>query len=132
MRQGAVFADIGTDHAHLPIFLLKTGKIARAVAADVNEGPLDRARRNAMSEGVAEKIDFRLANGLAGMDELGLTDIAICGMGGELIAAILSGIEHDVCRKRRKRNLKSPGLASAIEDLTCKNIIGVAEKLCRI
>ena len=46
VRQGAYFADIGTDHAYLPLFLLEEEKIERAVCADINAGPLESAKNS--------------------------------------------------------------------------------------
>ena len=89
VRQGAVLADVGTDHAYLPLFLLSVGKIHRAICSDINEGPLQSARENASAEGLSDKITFLLTNGLSGVMPHAPTDIAICGMGGELIAEIL-------------------------------------------
>ena len=87
---GVRFADIGTDHAYLPAKLLLDGVIDRAIAADLREGPLSRARETARQYGVEDKVSFRLCDGLSGI-ECGETDaIAIAGMGGETIAAILA------------------------------------------
>lgn len=89
VRQGAVFADIGTDHAHLPIFLLKQKRISFAVLSDINQGPLDSARDNVIEAGLLSLVDLHLTDGARELSGLGITDVAICGMGGELIARII-------------------------------------------
>lgn len=93
VRQDAVFADVGTDHAYLPIFLLESGRISRAVCSDINEGPLARARRNAEEHGLSDRMSFVLADGAEALAAFGITDIAVCGMGGELIASIVERAE---------------------------------------
>lgn len=90
VRQGAYLADIGTDHAFLPLFLLSSGKIGRAVCSDINEGPLASARENISEAGFSHLVDFRLTDGAGELAGLGITDYAICGMGGELIADIIA------------------------------------------
>ena len=90
VRQGAVFADIGTDHAHLPIFLLKEGRIDRAVCADINPGPLASAEKNVAECGFSDRVELVLTDGAAALADKGITDYAICGMGGELIADIIA------------------------------------------
>ena len=94
VRQDAHFADIGTDHAYLPIFLLGTGRISRAVCTDINEGPIAIARSNIESAGLAERAECILTDGAEALSGLGITDYAICGMGGELISEILERAPH--------------------------------------
>ncbi|MBR7033978.1 MAG: SAM-dependent methyltransferase [Clostridia bacterium] len=91
VRDGAVVADIGTDHGYVPIYLVGSGLCPRAVATDINSKPLDTARANALKYGVGDRIDFILSDGLRGFDpaRYGITDVLVCGMGGELIASIL-------------------------------------------
>ncbi len=89
VTQGAKFADIGTDHAFLPVYLLQTGKIASAIAADIRSGPLSRAKATGESYGRGEELQFRLCDGLVGIQAEEVDTIAIAGMGGETIVHIL-------------------------------------------
>ena len=89
VRKGTVAADIGTDHAKLPIWLVSNGIIERAVASDINEGPIERAKANIEHYGLSEKITTFTGDGLAKLTPDIAQDIIIAGMGGELIAAIL-------------------------------------------
>lgn len=88
--QGARLADIGTDHAYLPAWLILQGIISWAIAADLRKGPLERARITAEKYGLTAQMSFRLCNGLAGVSGKETDVIAIAGMGGETIAEILS------------------------------------------
>ena len=88
--QGAALADIGTDHAYLPVWLLLQGRVSRAVAADLRPGPLDRARLTAREYDCREGICFRLCDGLSGIRPDEADTIVIAGMGGETIAHILA------------------------------------------
>lgn len=85
----AALADVGTDHAYLPAWLLGRGLVRRAIAADINKGPLDRARLTAQQYNCADRMEFRLCDGLAGIAPDEVDTIVIAGMGGETIAAIL-------------------------------------------
>ena len=93
--KGACLLDVGSDHAYLPIYLMEQGLIDFAIAGEVVKGPYDSAVSNVSGAGLSQKIAVRLANGLSAFevsDEV--STISICGMGGRLIADILSaGLE---------------------------------------
>ena len=93
--QGAILLDVGSDHAYLPIELVERGQIKSAIAGEVVEGPYQSALKNVEAHGLKEKIQVRLANGLAASEEVDqVSIITIAGMGGRLIATILEeGLE---------------------------------------
>ena len=88
VKKGAVVADIGTDHAHIPIYLIKNNIISKAYACDINAGPLEKAKENINYYGV-KNIELRLSNGLEKLKTDEADTVIIAGMGGELITDIL-------------------------------------------
>ncbi|NQI69803.1 tRNA (adenine-N(1))-methyltransferase [Streptococcus suis] len=88
--QGARLADVGSDHAYLPLFLVEQGRIEFAVAGEVVQGPYQSALQNVEQAGQSDKISVRLANGLAAVEQADrISTVTIAGMGGRLIADIL-------------------------------------------
>ena len=88
VKKDAVVADIGTDHAHIPIYLIKNNIISKAYACDINAGPLEKAKENINYYGV-KNIELRLSNGLEKLKTDEADTVIIAGMGGELIIDIL-------------------------------------------
>ncbi len=86
---GKRFADVGTDHAYLPIYLCENGLAPGGVASDINEGPIKRATANIAKAGLSDKIKTVQTDGLNGLDIYAPEEIFILGMGGELIASII-------------------------------------------
>jgi tRNA (adenine22-N1)-methyltransferase len=91
VRLGVIVADIGTDHAYLPVYLVSKGLNPLAYACDVAEGPLLSAEQTVKRFNAFEKVKLIKADGLCGVDYA--DDVVIAGMGGELIAAILARCE---------------------------------------
>lgn len=87
---GARLTDVGTDHAYLPAALLLEGRISGAIAADVNPGPLRRAEETVRTYGLEASLTLRLTDGLTGIGPEETDTVVIAGMGGELIAQIVS------------------------------------------
>lgn len=91
--QGAKFADIGTDHAYLPVWLLKNRKISYAIASDLRQAPLNNGMKVAKHWNIPpEEISFRCSDGLVGINRNEVDTIAIAGMGGDTIAHALQGV----------------------------------------
>ena len=97
-----VFADIGTDHAYLPIYLIKNNICTHAIASDVKPGPIRVANRNIMSHRLESKVETRMGSGLDTL-MLGEADtIVIAGMGGTLLAQLL---DEGKDKAQRAKNL---------------------------
>lgn len=90
VSDGYRLADIGTDHAYIPIYLTETGRIPGAVAMDVNRGPLLRAEENIRVHGLEAKITTRISDGFAALKKGEADTAVIAGMGGPLTIRILT------------------------------------------
>lgn len=82
-------ADIGTDHAYVPIYLMEEGRAAFAIAMDVNEGPLKKAREHVDKSRLKDKIELRLSDGFEKLKPFEADTAVLAGMGGSLMIRIL-------------------------------------------
>ena len=83
-------ADIGTDHAYIPVYALQNDLAETVVASDINEGPLNNAAKTVKQYGFEDRVVLRLSDGLENIEETEADAVVIAGMGGELIAKIIS------------------------------------------
>lgn len=109
--QDCVLADIGTDHAYLPVWLLQKGHIKAAVAADIAAGPCKAAQTNIGMYGLKNKIEVRMGSGLTVLKPGEADGAVIAGMGGSTIIEILE---------------ESPEVASKLKFLIVQPMAGAA------
>ena len=98
---GYTLCDVGTDHGYVPIALVQGNIIPKAIAVDINKGPLERANEHIRANGLTEQITTRLSNGLEAIHDGEVDSIVIAGMGGELVIHILTAGET-VCRSAKE------------------------------
>lgn len=90
VEKGSIVADIGSDHAYLPCYLVHQQIAEKAIAGEVAKGPYESARNQVRAEQLQEQITVRFANGLQAIEKEDSVDtVTIAGMGGPLIASIL-------------------------------------------
>ena len=88
-QNGKTVADIGTDHAYLAVYLINNG-VEKVIAADLNKGPCESAKRTVREYDLTEKIEIRQGNGLSVLKPGEVDTVCIAGMGGKLISVILA------------------------------------------
>lgn len=87
--EAGYLADIGTDHAYVPIYLAGQGRLVRAIAMDINPGPLKRAQEHIRQYHLEEKIETRLSDGAEKLAPGEADTVILAGMGGRLMTGIL-------------------------------------------
>ncbi|MCD8218152.1 MAG: class I SAM-dependent methyltransferase [Clostridiales bacterium] len=92
---GNRLADVGCDHGYIPIYLCQTDRIPSAIAMDINEGPLERAREHIEECGLSDRIQTRLSDGLEKLGGDEADTVLIAGMGGCLMCRILICTENN-------------------------------------
>lgn len=129
VRSGAKLADIGTDHAYLPVCLCRIGRCPSAIAADINPAPLSRGRLTVENAEMQDKVELRLSNGLQKIKADEVDDIVIAGMGGELIAKILE--ECSFSKDSSKHFILQPMTKSEVLiKWLCENGFEITEQDC--
>ncbi len=102
-------ADIGSDHARLPVWLVQSGKIDFAVAGEVQPGPLKAACRTIDEYGLENSIDVRLGDGLQVVAPDEVDVVVLAGMGGAAIRGILA---------------RSPEVVDRLKKIVCQPMTG--------
>ncbi len=108
VRDDVLLIDVGTDHGYLPVSLVLSGRIRRAIASDVAPGPLSKAEKNRSDTGLDAEISVVFSDGLASIGIEAPSDIVIAGMGGELISKIIDA----------KPQVKNPDVHLILQPMT--------------
>ncbi len=108
-------ADVGTDHALLPIYLVQNNIATHVIASDVREGPLGFAKRNVQKEGL-NNIEIILSDGIKHINN-SIEVVIVSGMGGKLISDIISDNLYNVQRLILQPNMASDLVREKLQEI---------------
>ena len=126
---GDFVCDIGTDHAFLPVYLVKGGKCRQVIATDIREGPLNTAKGTLKRFGVSDSVQLLLTDGLKKVPDRGITDIVIAGMGGESIRDILAAEDAEWLQRGTNLVLQPMTKAEVLRLWLAENGFAVTKEL---
>lgn len=127
VSEGLVIADVGTDHGYIPIYLVETKKIRRAIAMDVNKGPLLRAKEHISAAGYTGQIECRLSDGVSALQPGECDGVVIAGMGGALTIRILEA-GKEVFQELREFVLQPQSELQKVREYLCQNAYCIVEE----
>lgn len=117
----ATVADIGTDHAYLPIFLIESGLSPKVIATDLKAGPLASARQAVAEHRLQEQIVLRLGYGLQPLVPAEVEVLILAGLGGNTIREILACKAEEVLAGVRRLIMQPMADAEALRFWLVKN-----------
>ena len=131
VRRSSRVADVGTDHAFVPAYLVKNGISDFVIASDIAKGPLEKAKETVAAHGLGDKIETRLSNGLCAYSDGEVDDVIIAGMGGDTMLSIIDASPW-VCRRGIRLILQPMTMQARLRrSLLCRGFYIVDEDLCQ-
>lgn len=120
LSEGLRVADVGTDHGYIPIYLVETGKCPSALAMDINEGPILRAKEHIERHGLQDKITVRRSDGVKALKIGECDSVNIAGMGGALAIRIMED-GRDIFKSLQEFVLQPQSELDKVRQYLCKN-----------
>ncbi|HHW47071.1 MAG TPA: SAM-dependent methyltransferase [Clostridiaceae bacterium] len=122
-----IVGDVGTDHAYVPIYLVKNKICEKAIATDVRTGPIDKARKNIMQYKMESYIETRVGYGLEPLEDNEIDIVIIAGMGGLLIRDIISK-SYMKAQKARRLIFQPMNAADVLREWLYKNGFDISDE----
>lgn len=88
IERNTIVGDIGSDHGYLIAYLIEEGIIAKGIASDINEGPVQNCMTTIRQNGMSDRVSVRLGGGFTPYEINEIETAVIAGMGGQLIRDI--------------------------------------------
>lgn len=123
----STLADVGTDHGYIPIHMIQKGKCTSAIAMDVNQGPLQRAKNHIEEQGLSLAVKARLSDGVKNLSEGEVECVVIAGMGGALTVKILEQGEN-VFRSLKEFILQPQSEIWKVREYLCINGYSIVDE----